>query len=290
VTVVITCLAAGWLWALTILLSLQATGLGSWHLGSQDLDWRSGVVFEVILLGWSACYFALRHWLEHQAARSDAQRLAELAREAQLNLLRYQLNPHFFLNALNSIRSEMPLELVTAREMITDLADYLRYALDPRRQDFVTLGEEIAGLEHYFAIERLRFGDRLQIEVAVEPAASAVSIPVFLLQPLVENAIKYGRQGNLNLTVGVRACLRDHRLKIEVANTGQWLPPKPGSRTGTGIGLQNVRARLAVAYPGDHTLDIEAVDGWVKVRLNLPASEDPADNLNHTDHTGLAGG
>jgi LytS/YehU family sensor histidine kinase len=195
-------------------------------------------------------------------------------------MLAYQLNPHFLFNTLNSIRALINEDRQRAREMVTALSGYLRYALVERPLHVALLEEEVASVRGYLAIEQVRFEERLDARVDVEPAALRCEVPAFLLNPLVENAVRHGAAGTAGEPLVLRVEARrvePGRLRVVVENTGRWAgrrttEPAAGDdgRPG-GVGLANVRARLAVLHPADHRLDIEEADGRVRVVVELPA-------------------
>jgi len=207
----------------------------------------------------------------------DEKIAAQLAEEkARLEVLRYQLNPHFLYNALNSVYGLLFENARGAGEMVLRLAEFCRATLTGPRDGLPTLGAEIDALRGYLEVEKVRWGENLQVEFVVEPAVAAVRLPPFLLLPLVENAIKYGGRTSPGvLRVAVRAHREPDALRIEIANTGAWLEPDAARPDSTGIGLENLRQRLHRYYPGAHTFTTAAKDGWVTVALRL--TRDAAD-------------
>lgn len=199
---------------------------------------------------------------------------ARLAEEkARLEVLRYQLNPHFLFNTLASISSSLPSGPNLARTMVERLAEFCRLTLHRKDdRDWTTLGEELHLLRAYLEIERSRWGDLLEVEIECEPALADERLPHFLLLPLVENALKYGRATSPD-RVGLRLVARrgsDGGLILLVANTGEWIEPATRkSVSSLGIGLDNLRERLLRHYPRTHQLDIAHADGWVTVTLRL---------------------
>jgi LytS/YehU family sensor histidine kinase len=166
--------------------------------------------------------------------------------------------------------------------MVTGLSGYLRYALLERPLHVALLEEEVASVRRYLAIEQVRFEERLEARMEIEPAALRCEVPAFLLNPLVENAVKHGVAGTAGapLTLRVEARLVEpDRLRLVVENSGQWVSeeqnaPNAGEdddRLPGGVGLANVRARLAALHPGEHRIDIEEGDGRVRVLVELPA-------------------
>jgi signal transduction histidine kinase len=201
----------------------------------------------------------------------NRQRTAELERgriEAQLKLLQAQIEPHFLFNTLANLDALIATDPPRAREMLRCLNDYLRATLAAARRERSPLGEEFALLRSYLEVLAIRMGPRLKYELAMPPALAAVEIPPMLLQPLVENAVKHGLEPKLEggtVTVGAR--LDGARLVLEVADTGIGAPAGGGA----GVGLANVRERLAAAFDGAArvTATGNAAGGYT-VRLDLP--------------------
>ena len=235
------------------------------------------------LLGWSLVRLGFQYKTALREQREQALRAVAAARDAQLRMLAYQLNPHFLFNTLNSIRALINEDRQRARDMVTALSGYLRYALVERPLHVALLDEEVASVRGYLAIEQVRFEERLDVRLDVEPAALRCEVPAFLLNPLVENAIKHGAAGTADapLVLRVEARLVDgDRLRLVVENTGRWRREptnSPAAREADdglpgGLGLANVRARLEALHPGAHRLEIEEADGHVRVIVELPAS------------------
>lgn len=206
----------------------------------------------------------------------DEKTAARLAEEkARLEMLRYQLNPHFLYNALGSIRSLVHSRPAEADEMTMQLADFCRMTLTRTDRADATLGDEITMISAYLDMERTRWRERLATRIDVDPALLGAHLPPFVILPLVENAIKYGTRTSEEIVRVEIAVRRDpHRaaLEIEVANTGRWIDPAAAStahHASTGIGLENLRQRLQRYYPDSHAFTITASDGWVRVRLRL---------------------
>ena len=208
----------------------------------------------------------------------DEKLAAQLAEEkARLEVLRYQLNPHFLYNSLNSIYGLLFENARDAGEMVLRLSDFCRATLTGAKDELPTLRGEIDALRAYLDVEKVRWNDQLQIEFDVAPEVQAIQLPPFLLLPLVENAIKYGSRttpGVLELRIRAFPAGPDDgapngAVVIEIANTGAWLPSNPARHDSTGIGLENLRQRLKRYYPGAHEFTTEARDGWVIVRLRL---------------------
>ena len=207
--------------------------------------------------------------------------------KARLEVLRYQLNPHFLYNSLNSIYGLLFENSQAAGEMVLRLSEFCRATLTGPKDEMPTLGADVDALRIYLDVEKVRWGQSLQIEFAVAPEVEAVRVPPFLLLPLVENAIKYGsRTSPAVLRLVIRAQPEGGALLIEIANTGAWLDPNAARPDSTGIGLENLRQRLVRYYPGAHSFTTEAKDGWVFARVKLanggtprlPVKREPAES------------
>ncbi len=212
---------------------------------------------------------------ERFARLQQAAQAARLAEEkTRLEMLRYQLNPHFLFNALNSIYGLVYPVSRPAGDLVRRLADFCRSTFTRDVREWRPLHEELAVLRNYLEIEQLRWRDGLVVEFSTDPAADAFELPAFLLLPLTENAIKHGGATSPEvLNVSLRTARgADGSVMIEIANTGRWTPAgEPRSVSSNGIGLDNLRARLARAFPGTHTFTTESRDGWVYVRLHFTA-------------------
>ena len=234
------------------------------------------------LFGWSLVHLGFQYNTALRQQREQALRAVAEARDAQLRMLAYQLNPHFLFNTLNSIRALINEDRQRAREMVTALSGYLRYSLVERPLHVAPLEEEVASVRRYLAIEQVRFEQRLDARVEVEPAALRCEVPAFLLNPLVENAVKHGAAGTVGAPLVLRVEARlvaPDRLRLVVENTGRWAaneasaPATSESDDGLpgGVGLANVRARLTALHPADHRIEIEEGDRRVRVLVELPA-------------------
>ena len=233
------------------------------------------------LFGWSLIHLGLKYNTALREQREQALHAVAAARDAQLRMLAYQLNPHFLFNALNSIRALINEDRQRARDMVTALSGYLRYALVDRPLHVALLEEEVASVRGYLAIERVRFEARLDARIEIEPAALGCEVPAFLLNPLVENAVKHGAAAAFGTPLVLRVearLVQPDRLRLVVENTGAWggRTSAPNAAEGDdglpgGVGLANVRARLAALHPADHRIEIEEADGRVRVVVELPA-------------------
>ena len=201
---------------------------------------------------------------------------------ARLGVLRAQLQPHFLFNSLNAIATLLRRDPRQAEATLMSLSELLRLALSQSEKQEITLREEMNFVEHYLEIQRTRFGDKLKIELNIQPTALDCLVPALLLQPLVENAIRHGieptdRDGLVRLA----AHRHDGALELVVEDDGVGLTnsgkdldgeskPAGGSKTGAGIGLANLRARLEMLYGANQSLELIAAERGVTVRIKIP--------------------
>ncbi len=206
-----------------------------------------------------------------------------LLAQARLETLRGQLNPHFLYNALNSVEAlsrEAPAQIP---EVVRRLCECLRYVLHPKKGGLATLDQELHEVSNYLHVEELRFGENLVVETNVSDAARPVLVPEFLLQPLVENAIKYGmKTSEMPLRVVIRAGCAGGELEIEVRNSGHWSRDAGDARRG-GVGLENLRNRLDLLYANCHRLKTTEEAGWVSVTVAIPLRCEGADGVHGGD-------
>ncbi|OYX65542.1 MAG: sensor histidine kinase [Sphingomonadales bacterium 32-64-17] len=236
---------------------------------------------DMTLLGaWSALYYMINFFVQVEEQTDRLERLEAQATSAQLAMLRYQLNPHFLFNTLNSISTLVLLKQTErANAMLTRLSGFLRHTLVSEPGGKVAVAQEVETLQLYLEIERMRFEERLRTEFAVDALASRAAIPSMLLQPLVENAIKYGvsRQEE-GARISLTAKVIGARLRMSVSDTGPGLqnvnrPANELTKTpsSTGVGLANIAERLSQAYGDDHRLTIETpAEGGFTVIIEIP--------------------
>lgn len=270
--------AMGW-YAGSALLAAALRGLPAptlWPAGPQGL-----LEYVFVMLAWSASFLGVRAWRRSRERERRALEAEVQATEARLGLLASQLDPHFLFNALSALRGPIRTDPERAEYLVTRLAAFLRSALVQPESREVTLADELATVEAYLDIERARLGDHLKVTTDVEEAALDMRVPVFGLYPLVENAVKYGEPEPG--TVVIRGRRDQDRLVLEVSNPGQLAEGKDGTGNGgfapagTGVGLSNLRERLALVRPGRHRFDLSEEGGWVHARLEIePAGNDGA--------------
>jgi two-component system LytT family sensor kinase len=243
----------------------------------------------LVLTTWSALYFGILHWRQAQGDRARAADAAREAERAQLAALRYQLNPHFLFNALNSIRSSITDDPSLARGALTRLSDLLRQTAYAPRSEWTPLQLEMEWVRNYLALEQLRFGDRLETCLAIEDSAGTCLVPSFLMHPLVENAVKHGRRtGPTPLRIRINAKRQDGMVYVDVSNTGRLSVDSAGSagapdtdglgiiaRGLHGLGVTNIRERLALLDPVRNRLALVQDHEWVRVSVHIAQPSGP---------------
>ena len=246
---------------------------------------------DMTLLGaWTGLYYAINFFLQVEVQADRLERLEAQATSAQLAMLRYQLNPHFLFNTLNSISTPVLLKQTEpANAMLTRLSSFLRHTLVTQPGGKVTVAQEVETLKLYLDIERMRFEERLRTEFRIEPQAAEAQIPSLLLQPLVENAIKYGVSAQEEgARISLSAQVIGSRLRLIVSDTGPGLQGQQRNvfaisaannpSGSTGVGLANIRDRLSQAYGADHRFEIETPPaGGFTVIIELPYEREPHD-------------
>jgi two-component system LytT family sensor kinase len=229
-----------------------------------------------LMVCWSSLYFGVKYYQLFHEEREKTLSAIKSANEAQLRMLRYQLNPHFLFNTLNAISTLiLERENRTANTMVSRLSRFLRYSLDNDPMQKVDLEYEINTLELYLDIEKVRFEERLKVQVNVEESARHALIPSLLLQPLVENSIKYaiaGREEGGTISIEARVFAKE--LLLEVSDDGPGIDTEDGNpptRKNRGVGIRNTRERLQQMYGGDHSCKFSSsVPHGLKVNLRIP--------------------
>jgi sensor histidine kinase YesM len=283
-------------WAVSITLVLLAAAIFSaiwtWSHATfvrpgfrpEGLQFMSSILMTTTLLvAWSALYYSINYFLILEEQSDRLLRLEHQASSAQLAMLRYQLNPHFLFNTLNSISTLVLLKQTErANAMLSRLSSFLRYTLVNEPMGSVTVAQEVETLKLYLEIEKMRFEDRLRPCFEIDPEVSRARLPSLLLQPLVENAIKYAvtpQEEGADIEVAAKRV--GDRVLIRVKDTGpgaedHWVK----AQESTGVGLANIRDRLAQAYGSDQKFDTESNgSGGFSVTIDIPyqieASEEP---------------
>lgn len=229
----------------------------------------------VVFYGWTALYFSIKYWVEWQSEKKRSEEAMSMAQKAQLEMLRYQLNPHFLFNSLNSIRALVDEDQKSAKNMITELSEFLRYSLIDKDLALRPLREELSALKHYLAIEKKRFEEKLLIEYKIASETENKPVLSFLIHPIIENAIKYGMQtSKMPLQLLIRSYMNDDKfLHIEICNSGKWVERDKTNMEGTGTGLMNVENRLKNAYRDRYTFQVNKDEDKVCIKIGLKIDE-----------------
>tara|TARA_R110002167_G_scaffold66801_6_gene188987 strand:- start:1143 stop:2309 length:1167 start_codon:yes stop_codon:yes gene_type:complete len=252
---------------------------GGWHFASL-----------FIFLCWTGLFHGMRYnellqtehriMLKAEAETREEQikrmRAQSIARDAQIKMLRYQLNPHFLCNTLNAINSLIEVnESEKAQGMTVQLSRFLRHSLDNNPDTKITLENEVNALNLYLEIEKTRFGDRLSLDFQIEQDAKLATVPSLLLQPIIENSMKHAiAQNESGGTISLYAKVENNRLIMQLSDTGSGSKvahSKVGSTKGRGVGLRNTNDRLKALYEQDFSINIDILpSGGLKTTIELP--------------------
>jgi two-component system, LytTR family, sensor kinase len=253
-----------------------------WHAVVAVVMWSFFILFM-----WCSLYFSIKQWQQSSEEKERLLRAESEVREARLLALRYQLNPHFLFNSLNAV-STLVLDgnAPAATRMLAQIGDLLRSSLDSDVTAEVPLAQELVFTEGYLAIEQTRLGDRLKFDVSVPPETRDALVPSMLLQPLVENAVRYGVaplvEGGW---IAIKSALHEDRLRIEIGNSGR-RGEGDQETNGKGIGLGNTAERLKTLYGANSEFSLAWPEaGGCEVVLELPLRR--ARNLQETSPCAL---
>lgn len=222
------------------------------------------MITTITLLNWMGYYL-----LEQQSLESRKQQTENLAREAELYNLRQQLQPHFLFNSLNSISALAGSKPEEARNMIQQLSEFLRHTLKKDEQQMVSIQDEMNHVNLYLEIEKVRFGHRLQSLVHLENGCEAKVVPVLVLQPLVENAIKFGLYDTFEpVIININVTCQEGNLLVTISNPFD--PNTSNTEKGTGFGLTSVKRRLYLIYARNDLVQTEKKENLFTIKLTLP--------------------
>lgn len=213
-------------------------------------------------------YYLIIMYRDLQDKAKAETRLNELLKESELNMLKSQINPHFLFNSLNSISSLTITDPGKAQEMVVKLSEFLRYSVSSNINTFTSLNKEMQNIQRYLDIEKIRFGDKLQFDFSIDTACLSRNIPVMILQPLFENAIKHGVYESIE-QVKVLTRARSFVEYFEIIIDNDFDPSAP-ARKGSGIGLRNIKERLRLMYRNDSLLKTSVNGNVFQVILTIP--------------------
>jgi two-component system, LytTR family, sensor kinase len=253
-------------WSYATFLKPTARPAGIEYLGAILLNFS-------LLAAWTALYYGINYYILLEEQISQRERLEGQASSAQLAMLRYQLNPHFLFNTLNSISTLVLLKQTErANAMLARLSSFLRYTLANESSAKVTLAQEVETLKLYLEIEKMRFEDRMRPHFRIDPETIGAKLPSLLLQPLIENAIKYAVTPSENgADIWLTAEREGKAVRIEVADNGNYDGGNVAGSSSTGVGLANIRERLAQAYGSAHGFTTKKNEhGGFSVIIEIP--------------------
>jgi sensor histidine kinase YesM len=261
-------------WSLATFINPDFKPAGPQYFGALILDFS-------ILAAWSALYYGINYYLLLEEEIDQRARLESQASTAQLAMLRYQLNPHFLFNTLNSISTLVLLrQTERANAMLSRLSSFLRYTLVNEPTAKVTLVQEVETLKLYLEIEKMRFEDRLRPHFKIDGDTIGARLPSLLLQPLIENAIKYAvTPAEHGADIWITAQREGQAVRIEVADSGPGQSAGPVAAPSTGVGLANIQDRLAQAYGPAHGFSTRTNErGGFSVIIEIPLETDLKDH------------
>ena len=214
----------------------------------------------LVILFLSATYFLTHLKLQAERQREAAHKTETLAKDVQLKMLRYQINPHFLFNVLNSIYTLIDENTEKAKKLVLDMSDYYRYTLSKQEQT-ISIEKEVESIKKYLEIQKTRFEEKFHYEISVEEAVKSISIPSFLIHLLIENAVKYGTKTSEQKLIVILSVTRvNEKLLIRVSNTGKLLEPvKTHEKNfdGTSNGIENLKSRLTLYYDDNFSFSLK---------------------------------
>lgn len=227
-----------------------------------------GIGFYILIV---LVYYLIHYYQDLQTRISNEHELKNLVKDTELRALKSQINPHFIFNSLNSVSALTVAAPERAREMVIKLSDFLRFSLGSTEKDSTSLEAEIANAELYLDIEKIRFGDKLVFDKVIEPGCLGLTVPSMVLQPLLENAIKYGVSESLEpVTIQMSCLLSEDLLTIQITNNfeADAVPKK-----GEGIGLKNIAERLNLMFGSAGRILIDKQPEYFVVALKIPQNK-----------------
>ncbi len=253
-------------WSYSTFVKPNSKPVGVEYLGAILLNFS-------LLAAWAALYYGINYFLLLEEQIDQREKLESQASTAQLAMLRYQLNPHFLFNTLNSISTLVLLKQTErANAMLARLSSFLRYTLANEPTANVTLAQEVETLKLYLEIEKMRFEERMRPKFRIESETIGAKLPSLLLQPLIENAIKYAvTPSETGANIWITATREGQAVRIEVADDGNGEGSDLAASPSTGVGLANIRDRLSQAYGAAHRFETKKNDrGGFSVIIEIP--------------------
>jgi len=233
--------------------------------------WRViiGVMYYFLII---LTFFLVHYYLNLQEKTEKELQLKSFLNESELKMLKAQINPHFIFNSLNSISALTMTKPEKAQEMVIKLSDFLRYSIGKESAEMNSLKEELQNAALYLDIEKVRFGDRLTFQIEVEDSFLNINVPNLILQPILENAVKYGVNESTDVVDIVLTCeIVNAQLTMNISNT---IDPEAIARKGEGIGLENIRKRLSLIYRRTDLLLVAKKENTFEVVVKIPLQSD----------------
>lgn len=262
-------LAVGvWLWLSYIILSTSFAD-SEYYLAylNKSIPWRIFIGFMFYTL-MALIYYLQIYYQNFKDKLVRELELKSLVKESQLNSLKSQINPHFLFNSLNSISSLTMVSPERAQEMVINLSDFLRYSLSHKNEPLTTFHKELQNIDRYLKIEKIRFGKRLFVEREINEPCLRRFLPGLILQPLIENAVKYGvYESTEQSNIFISAQCTEEVLEVRIRNE---YDPDFISKRGEGIGLRNVTSRMKIQYGRDDLVKIDRTESTYELRLIFP--------------------
>jgi sensor histidine kinase YesM len=237
-----------------------------------DLVKKYSPGISIVLLFLSAAYYLTHLKLQSVRQLEEMHKAETLAKDVQLKMLRYQINPHFLFNVLNSIYTLIDENTVKAKKLVLDMSEYYRYTLN-KQQHTISIEKEVESITKYLEIQKTRFEEEFQYEISVAERVKSILVPSFLIHLLIENAVKYGtKTSKQKLIVQLSAELVNGALLIRVSNTGKLLRGTDNGEKnidGTSNGIENLKHRLGLYYDDNYTFSLKEEDGWVIAAIEI---------------------
>ena len=262
-------LAVGvWLWLSYVFISsLFVNNKPYIEYINYSMPWRVGLGFLFYLLI-TTNYYLIIYYQNFKDKLIRESELKSLVKESQLSSLKSQINPHFLFNSLNSISSLTMISPGRAQEMVINLSDFLRYSISHKTEKLTSLKDELKNIDRYLSIEKIRFGKRLNVEKKFDEKCMTMQLPGLILQPIIENAIKYGVYESIEQSsIKINCSCQPDLLEIHITND---YDPDFLTKKGEGIGLKNVASRLKIQYGSEDLIKIIKKETTFKVILRFP--------------------
>jgi two-component system, LytTR family, sensor kinase len=262
-------LAVGfWLWlSYVVMSSLFADSEEYLNYLNASIPWRVSIGFLFYILI-ALIYYLIIYYHNFKDKLLRESELKALVKESQLSSLKSQINPHFLFNSLNSISSLTMISPERAQDMVINLSDFLRYSLSQKNESITTFEKELKNIDRYLKIEKIRFGKRLFVEQDISEPCLRCALPGLILQPLMENAVKYGvYESTEQSNIFILAACDDEYLEVLMKND---FNPDFQTKKGEGIGLRNVFSRMKIQYGREDLVKISKSDSSFEVRLLFP--------------------